>query len=208
AASIALPQIAGREAIGFLLVLGRVGGLFVMAPVFSSRMLAVQVRLMIAAAIALALLPIATHGVTVPSDAGQIVLLEIKEIGAGLAFAFPMAVLMGAVQAGAGLLDTMVGFSFGAILDPIDNQQSAVLAQFYAIFTALVIVLSGGDRIMIMGLADSYRALPLTRFPDPNLMAGAAVGAFAQVFVIGLAIVAPVVVALMITDAALGLISR
>jgi flagellar biosynthetic protein FliR len=207
-ATVTLPQMAGHEVIGFMLVLARVGGLFVLAPVFSSRMLPVQVKLMLAAAISLAMLPIATHGVVIPTNAGDIVLLELKELCVGLAYAFPMAVLVGAVAAGASLLDTMVGFSFGAVLDPIDNQQSAVLAQFYAIFTAMIVALSGGDRIMLLGLADSYRALPLTRFPDPGAVASNGLAAFSQVFVIGLEIVAPVVVALMITDAALGLISR
>ena len=208
ASTVSLPGIASNDVIGFLLVLGRVGGLFVLAPVFSSRMLPMQVKLMLAAAISLAMMPIATHGVAVPTDAGQIVMLLLKEIVVGIAFAMPMAVVVAAVQAGASLVDTLVGFSFSAILDPVNNTQSGVLAQFYAMFAAMVIALSGGDHIMIEGLARSYQVLPLTSYPDPAILASNVLSAFSQLFVIGLAMVAPVVVALVITDAALGMVSR
>ena len=49
-----------------MLVLCRVGGLFVLAPVFSARMIPMQAKLIIAAAISFALMPIAVHGHAVP----------------------------------------------------------------------------------------------------------------------------------------------
>ena len=48
----------------------RVGGLFVLAPVFSAAMIPMRIKLMLAMAISLALMPIAMHGQTVPLDAG------------------------------------------------------------------------------------------------------------------------------------------
>jgi flagellar biosynthetic protein FliR len=208
ATTVTLPAIASDQVIGFILVLGRVGGLFVLAPVFSSRMLPMRIKAMIAFAVSLAMMPMATHGVAIPQDAGSIATLLMKEVAVGLVFAFPMALLMGAVQAGASLLDTVIGFSFAAVLDPLQNQQSAILGQFYSLFATMVFALSGGDRIMLEGLGASYRALPLTAMPSTAAIAAGGVAAFAQVFTIGLAIVAPVLVALVITDAALGLISR
>jgi len=115
---------------------------------------------------------------------------------------------VGAVSAGSSLLDTIIGFSFSAVLDPVNNQQNAVLAQFYSLFAALILVLAGGDHIMLNGLAASFRALPLTATPNIAAMTAGSVDSFAQIFTIGIEIVAPVLVALLIADAALGLISR
>jgi flagellar biosynthesis protein FliR len=206
--TIDLAGFVADHVIGFLLVVARLGGLFVLAPVFSAHMLPVRLRALMAAAIALAIMPVALHGQTIPANAGEVTLLLVKETAVGLAFAFPLAVLMAAIQAGAGLVDTIIGFSFAAILDPVNNQQSAVVGQFYSLFAMMVFLLAGGDHIMLQGLAASYRELPVTAWPDTTALAAHATAAFAQVWVIGLEIVAPPVVALVITDAALGLVSR
>jgi flagellar biosynthetic protein FliR len=163
---------------------------------------------MLAMALALAMMPIAVHGQTVPLDAGDYVMLMLKELGVGLIFAFPMALVGAAVQAGASLLDTLIGFSFSSVLDPVNNQQTAILGQFYSLFAVLVLLMSGGDHIMIEGIGASYRALPITAYPHIDALTSGALAAFAQVWVIGLEIAAPVLVALVITDAAIGLVSR
>jgi flagellar biosynthesis protein FliR len=206
--NVTLPTQALTEVLGFLLVLSRVGGLFVIAPVFSAAMIPMRIKLTLAMAISLALMPIAVHGQTVPMDMGGFSLLLLKEIGVGLVFAFPMALVGAAVQAGASVLDTLVGFSFSSILDPVNNQQTAILGQFYTLFAVMVLLMSGGDHIMIEGLGASYRALPITAYPHIGALTAGALGAFAQVWTIGLEIAAPALVALVITDAAIGLISR
>jgi flagellar biosynthetic protein FliR len=206
--TVTLPDQALTEVLGFLLVVCRVGGLFVLAPGFSATMIPNRIKLMLAMALALAMMPIAVHGQTVPLDAGDYVMLMLKEIGVGLIFAFPMALVGAAVQAGASLLDTLIGFSFSSILDPVNNQQTAILGQFYSLFAVLVLLMSGGDHIMIEGIGASYRALPITAYPHLGALTSGAVTAFGQVWAIGLEIAAPVLVALVITDAAIGLVSR
>jgi flagellar biosynthesis protein FliR len=206
--TVSLPDQALTEVLGFLLVVCRVGGLFVLAPGFSATMIPNRIKLMLAMALALAMMPIAVHGQTVPLDAGDYVMLMVKELGVGLIFAFPMALVGAAVQAGASLLDTLIGFSFSSVLDPVNNQQTAILGQFYSLFAVLVLLMSGGDHIMIEGIGASYRALPITAYPHIGALASGALTAFAQVWAIGLEIAAPVLVALVITDAAIGLVSR
>jgi flagellar biosynthesis protein FliR len=205
---LALPNIASAELMGFMLVLARVGGLFLLAPGFSSRMIPVRAKLMLAFAISLAIMPIATHGQHVPTDTGLVVTMLLKELLVGIAFAMPLAVLGAAVSAGAGLIDTIIGFSFAAQIDPISNQQNAVLAQFYSLFATMIFMVTGGDQIMIQGLAASYRFLPLGKVPSIDVLAASAPAGLERVFVIGLEISAPVVIALVISDAAFGLVSR
>jgi flagellar biosynthesis protein FliR len=205
---LALPNLAGGQLMGFMLVLARVGGLFLLAPGFSSRMIPVRAKLMLAFAISLAIMPLATHGQHIPNDAGIVATLLLKELLVGIAFAMPLAVLGAAVSAGAGLIDTLIGFSFAAQIDPISNQQNAVLAQFYSLFATMIFMVTGGDQIMIQGLAASYRLLPIGKAPNIDALAASAPAGLERVFVIGLEISAPVVIALVISDAAFGLISR
>ncbi len=53
----------------------------------------------------------------------------LKELLVGLAFAYALGALFAAVQAAGALLDTLIGFSFGAPVDPVNGNQSTVLSQ-------------------------------------------------------------------------------
>jgi flagellar biosynthetic protein FliR len=205
---VSLPSIAGTDVVAFVLVLSRVGGLFAFAPVFSSRMIPAQVKLLAAGAIAFALTPLAVHGQTIPTDPLAFVPLLVKEVTVGLAFAVAIGVLSAALQAAGSLLDTLVGFSFAALVDPIDNAQAAVFGQLYALFATMVFLLTGGDQMMIFGLGRSYDLVPLGTLPHTGALAALATNGLVQVFTIGFEVAAPVVIALVLTDVAFALVSR
>jgi flagellar biosynthetic protein FliR len=204
----ALPKVAGVELVAFVAVLARVGGLFVFAPVFSSRMIPPRVRLIAAGALSLALTPLAARGVEVPTDGFALAGMILKEAGVGLAISFAIGILAAAVQAAAALVDLMVGFSLAQVVDPFTAQNGAVFGQFYGVFVTMVIVVTGGDQLIVAGLADSYRIVPLDAYPDLGTLTGLASTAFVQVFALGLQISAPVVVALLVAEGAFALVAR
>jgi flagellar biosynthetic protein FliR len=206
--TLTLPAIAAEQVVAFLLVLARVSPLFAIAPIFSARMIPMRAKLLCASAIAFALTPVATGGRPVPTDAVDAGLLMVKEALVGLGFAFAVSVLAGALQVGAGILDAIVGFSYAAIVDPITNMQNAVFGQLYAVFTAAVFLVIGGDQIMIAGLARSYDLVSLGSYPDLDTLGALAAYGFGEVFLVGLQIVAPAVIALLLVDAALGIVAK
>jgi flagellar biosynthetic protein FliR len=121
---------------------------------------------------------------------------------------FAIGAIVAAVQAAAGLLDAVIGFSFAAIVDPITNLQNGILGQFYSMFTVMVLITTGGDHFIVEGMAASYRAVPLDAYPSLNTLTGLAMSGFATVFVMGLEIIAPVLIAIVIVDAAFALVTR
>jgi len=203
-----LSQLAGGSLVTFVLVLGRVGGLFVFAPFFSARMIPIPVKMACAAGLAVTIAPLAAAGHVMTSDGLAVAGLLIKEMAVGLAMSFAIGAIVAAVQAGAGLLDALIGFSFAAIIDPITNLQNAILGQFYSMFAVMIVILTGGDHFMVEGMAASYRAVPLDSYPSLNALAGLAMHGFASVFVIGLELTAPVLIAVVIVDAAFALMAR
>src|SRR4051812_16876444 len=201
-----LPQFAGTQAIGFLLVLCRIGGLFVLAPIFSGRMIPVQAKLIIAGAISFTLEPlVTTKGVPTGLAVAPVM---VKEVIVGVAFALSLGVIGAGVQFAASLLDTMIGFSYAALIDPINNAPAAILGQLYSLFSVLVFVMIGGDRLMILGLARSYDLIPVGTVPSFARMGALATTGLAQVGIVGLEIGAPVIIALVLVDIAFGLIAR
>jgi flagellar biosynthetic protein FliR len=112
------------------------------------------------------------------------------------------------VQAGASLVDTTVGFSFGALLDPVTGVNNAVIGQVYSLFATMVFLLSGGVRLMMMGLSRSYDLVPLGSLPPLGSLGALALHGLEQVPVIGFELVAPVLLAVLVADATFGLVAR
>jgi flagellar biosynthetic protein FliR len=207
-AGVQLPELAGTQLVAFVLVLGRVAPLFALAPVLSGKLLPARAKFVAAAGLALALTPIASHAQQIPSDPIGFALALAREMGVGLAFALALSVVTAALQAGTSLADTTVGFSFGALVDPMSGVQNAVLGQVYSLFATMVFLLSGGVRLMIMGLARTYDLVPLGSMPRTTTLAALALHGLEQIPVIGFELVAPVLLAIIVADAALGLLAR
>jgi len=70
------------------------------------------------------------------------------------------------------------------------------------------IIAVGGDAWIIKGLARTYEAVPLLQMPALGSMVEGAQMAFSGIFVAGVMIGAPVIIAMIITDAAFGVVSR
>jgi len=203
-----LSKLAGNELAGFILVLARVTPLFFIAPVFSSAMIPARVRGVIAVGISIGLAPVALHGQHVPADPLILGGLVIEGLLVGLGFAFTLAVLMAAVESAGAVIDVVSGFSYGSLINPINGQEGAVMARFYSLVGTLIFLVIGGEAWTLRGLARTFQIVPLTSGPRLSSLGGGAVQVFSAVFAGALEIAAPVLVALLITDVAFGVVSR
>jgi flagellar biosynthetic protein FliR len=201
-------QIGEQHAVGFFLTLARIGPLFLIAPLFSSKMVPRKARAIAALALTIGLTPLAIGDEKIPTEAMAITGLLLKEVLIGLAFAFTIACLFAAVSTAGSLLDTQIGFSFGSLVDPVTNQQSGILSQVYGLIGVMIFVAIGGDAWVIRGLASTYDMVGLTQMPNINLLTGGVHEAFAEIFIAAIAVSAPVLLAVIITDAAFGVVSR
>jgi flagellar biosynthetic protein FliR len=203
-----IKQIGAQQAAGFLLVLARIGPLFLLAPMLSSRMLPPRVRAIAAVGIAVGITPIALQGAKVPVDGLALGELMLKEILVGMAFAFAVAAVFAAVSTAGSFLDTIIGFGYGHVIDPVTGAQAPVLSQLYALVGVLIFITIGGDGWMLQGLGRTYDLVPVLDFPSLGRLTAGAQHAFAGIFLSALELAAPVLLALIITDAAFGLVSR
>jgi flagellar biosynthesis protein FliR len=203
-----LRQIGEQHVVGFFLVLARVGPLFMVAPLFSSKMFPARARGVAAVALAVGLSPLAMKNQHVATDALSLGGLILKEALVGFAFAFAVAVLFAAVSAAGSFLDTLIGFSYGGLVDPVNGNQSSVLSQLYTLVGVMVFIAIGGEAWMIQGLAKTYDLVSLTQMPALGALVGGAQHTFASIFISAVELAAPVLIALIITDAGFGVVSR
>jgi flagellar biosynthetic protein FliR len=203
-----LSMLAGNELAGFILVLARVTPLFMLAPPFSSPMVPPRVRGIIAVGISIGLAPIALHGQHVPSDPIKLAMLVIAGGLVGLAFAFSFAVLFAAIESAGSLADLGAGFSYGGLIDPVNGNQGGALAHVYSLVGIAVFLIIGGEAWVLRGLTRTFALVPLTSAPQISSLVSGAEQVFTTIFASALEIAAPVLIALLITDVAFGVVSR
>jgi len=203
-----IQQLGEQQVVAFFLVLARVSPLFVIAPLFSSRSVPPRVRGTIAIALAIGLGPVVGRGAQVDLDAWNIAGLIGKEILVGSAFAFALAAFFAAVQVAGTFLDTLIGFSYGGLIDPVTGNQSAVVAQLYAFVGVMIFIAIGGDAWVIQGVAETYETVPMDAYPKLAALVGGADAAFVNIFSAAIQVAGPVVLALILADAAFGVVSR
>lgn len=206
-----LERFGEEQVAAFFLVLARVSPLFLLAPLFSSRTLPARAKGIVAIGLTVGMLPVAMRGDAmdgVPADAIGLAALVFKEMLVGGAFAFALAALFAALSAAGALLDTMIGFSFGALVDPLTGNQGGVLTQLYSMVAIAVFIAIGGDAWVIQGLARTYDLVPLTEAPALGSLVEGTTVAFTGVLVAAVQVSAPVLLAVVITDAGIGVVSK
>ena len=128
----------------------------------------VQVRLMLAALIAAALMPLAS--VTMPAAPGvaPIVLLVIREIAIGLTLSFAASIVVGAVMTAGSVIGGSMEMNSGAVLRGHIESPNALSDGFGAL-AALLFFVGGFHRMLILALAKSLLVAPLGMLSLPDL---------------------------------------
>ncbi len=194
-----------------VLALGRVGGLFIMGPIFASRTAPVRVRAALVLFLTLAMLPLL--GPTPPvhaEQAGLAIVLGMLgfEIMVGFAIGLVAQLTFGAVQMAGQLAGIQMGIGLSNLIDPQTQEHITSLAQWQNLLALLIFLSVDGHHILIRAVADSFTVLPLGgAIPSPAGF-GMVLDLAGGVFVIALKIAAPVLVLLLLVNAAMGVLAK
>ena len=201
-------EFGEQRVLAFFLVLARISPLFLLAPLFSSKMVPPRVKTVIALGLAIGLSPVVAADMRLPTDLLTIGGLLAKELLVGSAFAYTLAATFAAISVAGSFLDTTIGFSYGSLVDPVNGNNSAILSTTYSMIGLMVFIAIGGDAWVIKGLARTYDVVGLLDYPSINHVVAGATRSFVGVFTAALQVAGPVLLALILTDAAFGMVTR
>ena len=147
---------------------------------------------------------------TPPGPVGWVLLL-IRELLVGLTVGLCTGAAFRAAEAAGRLVDTLRGANLAEVLSPTSDERTSPTADLYS-FVAIVLFLEmGGMGFLMTALGRSYEAVPVGSPPSLAAFRSAAVLVtltVARLLESALALAAPVLVALWITDVALGMVGR
>jgi flagellar biosynthesis protein FliR len=191
----------------FVLIATRVLAVLATSPVLGMKNVPAQAKVGLGLFTALVLVPvIAKQGLPPDADVSWTALAGEALVGALAGFAATVAYT--AVSFGASLLDFQAGFSMGALYDQTLGTQGAVLERFYGTLAALLFFQTDAHHLVIQALLQLFTVVPIGTFSlskiNPDLLAQIA----ASSFMVAFELVFPVLVALLLADMALGVLSR
>jgi flagellar biosynthetic protein FliR len=193
----------------FLLVLVRMTGLFVVAPIFGRRNIPAYMKVGFSFFISLILVnTTAIQPVQYDDNMLSYALLIIKEFLVGLTTGFIAYITYTAIYIAGEIIDMQIGFGVVNVMDPMSNIQIPVTSNVYFIISMLVLLSIKGHHMLIKALFDSYKSLPPGSAVFDTDISDSLMNLFSTVFATGFKIAAPVVAAIFIADVALGTISR
>jgi flagellar biosynthesis protein FliR len=143
---------------GLLWAFGRVSGLCLVAPIFSSTMVPMQVRLVLALVLTMVLAPMAPINIDLLTGEGLASM--VSQLLIGVAIGFVLQLSFQAVSFGAQFISLSMNLGFAESFDPMAGGSSAVLGQIYSLLVTLLFLAMDGHLHLIALLADSFRTLP------------------------------------------------
>ena len=193
---------------GFFWVFVRVSVLVFLLPLFGARNFPTLWKAGLSFVLAVLLTPVVPPPQALPQSAPGILLGIAAEVVMGLIIVFGVRVLFASVQLDGQMMSFQMGFSMARANDPNTGVQSTALSQFLYIFTVLLFFAIDGHHLMIRGIAASFQMVPPNGISfDPSL-AEAVIRITAYMFVVGLKIAAPIMIALFLSNLCLGIVAR
>lgn len=185
----------------------RIGGLMLFAPFLSSGSMPVPVKAGLTVALTALLYPV-YGAVQLQSSGLGWVRICIGEVVVGLLLGLTLQFILEAAQMAGQILGVQAGFSLVSILDPQTQADTPVISTFIQLVTLLIFLELNVHHWLLRGVAASFVYLPPGSVILSQKVASSLLQAAGAIWLVGLQIAAPVVVATLLIDVTLGFLAK
>jgi flagellar biosynthetic protein FliR len=189
-----------------VLVMIRISGLMVFAPVFSSQAIQARIKVVICATVAFLLAPTVSALPLAHATLG--ILPILGELGVGLIFGLCLSLLNEMLTFAGQVLGMQFSFSLVNLLDPNSQVQTPLMGQLLSLFGSMVLLAAGLHRVLLAALMRSFAEAPLGTVLIGAQTASALTASVAGVFLAALELSAPVIAATLLVEVAITLMGR
>ena len=193
---------------GLLWPLTRILGLLAAAPLFGNKAVPASVKVLLGVMLAAIVAPaVPALPATDPMSLAGLLILA-QEMLIGLAMGFSIRIIFAAVEMAGEISSLTMGLGFATFFDPNTQGRSSAISQFLALVATLGFLSVNAHLVLLSALVESFSSLPVSATPIYS-------GGFKQladwggrIFSTGVQLSLPIVAALLITNVALGILTR
>ena len=186
----------------------RIGAFLMVVPIFGARLIPIKIRLLLTIALTVMIAPQLTQTPNIPifSLAGFLHILSESLTGIVLGFWVHLLFQIGAVAGQFIALQNGMGFS--VLIDPMNGTSTTVISQIFLLLTNLVFFILNGHLLVIQSLAESFDVLPFNPLFFNKAVYFSLASSLSWVFEFGLLLSLPAIVALLLVNLSMGVISK
>lgn len=193
----------------FFLIFLRVSIILVLLPIFDSRAIPPILKVGLSLAVTVLVFPLLG-----PAEAPLItetlpfVLGAFSELSLGIAIGLAVRLIFTGIQMAGQLAGYQMGFAVVNVMDPMSNSQVSIIAQLNYLVAVMIFLSINAHHWFLYALAESFTVIPPLNFRFGEPMVHQIITLASDMFGIAIQIGAPVMVALLLTTVALGLVAR
>lgn len=192
----------------FIFPLARILALIASAPILGNKEVPARIKVGLAFAITIVVAPTLSVPPDLDPASAQGLLVLIQQIVAGLIMGFAIRIIFTAVEMAGDITGMQMGLGFASFYDPQNATFTPVIAQFLGIIAALAFLAADGHLYMLAALSDSFQGFPI----GAHITSGNAFRTLVEwggsMFGNALQFALPAIGALLITNLALGILTR
>lgn len=193
----------------FSLILVRVGGIVLVAPVFGGNDVPARFRILLAFALAVLMMPAHwTMQIAEPPTLIDYVLVIASELIIGLSIGLCMMIFFSCIYVAGALIGQMGGLLAGQLLDPTSGEQIPMISRFLYLLAVAVFVCIGGLRVLMAALLDSFQTLPLGEGGIHLPLLETFVRILSAGFLLSFRIAAPITIGILVAMIVMGMLSK
>jgi len=204
---IELNQAIEMLSVYFLSTL-RIGAFIVTAPLFGSRSIPLQVRIVASAIIGSAVMGLVD--VPSPNDFDELTLVGVivTELAVGVMAGLILSIWFAAVVMAGEKIATAAGLGYAAQMDPESGGQTPVVSRALSMFLLMAFLGMDGHLIVLRVILESYSYLPIGHLPAFGALIKGGISAAGSMFFAASLIMLPIIVVMLLMNLSAGVITR
>ena len=192
----------------FIFPLARILGFISTAPLWGNTGIPWRTRLILGLSIAVAISPGLPEMPKVQTGSIESLWILSQQMLIGIAMGFAARLVFTAFNMAGEFIGLQMGLGFATFYDPLNSAQTPVIAEFINLITLLMFLSLNGHLLYVATLLKSFSAIPVSAgaLGADSWLNLAELGG--KIFSVGLLLSLPIIVALMITNIALAVLTR
>lgn len=180
----------------------RILALFASAPLLYHKAIPQRLKVGLAAIVTFILAP------TLPPPSGEPTWLLAQQLLIGISIGLALQLVFAAIEVAGDLLGLQMGLSFASFINPQTSSDTPLIGSFLGLMATLVFLALNGHLMMIAGIAESFRAIPMGASAPSAADFHALTLLGTDMFRVGLHLALPVLATMLILNLALGVLAR
>ncbi len=195
-----------------LLVIFRIGGLMIFAPVLGASVVPVRVKVGLAFLIGIAVYPLLQSTVLANThlelNLWSLAPMIALELVIGLVIGYAANIPLMAMQTGGLIMGQQMGLGFARFFNPAIDDEADVVGQVLFFMALASFLLIGGHESMVLALLHSFEHVPLGAFTPTETLLDLVLGFLLAAFELAIRVATPLLAIVFVESVAMGFLAK